>query len=82
MDNQCNLPPKPKTFKAFIQSRYFLRPFIGVVVGAVVGYLYYYFVGCAGGSCPLTSNPYASVIGGGLFGYFIVNSPCTSGRCG
>ncbi len=28
------------------------------VIGMAAGYAYYYFVGCASGSCPLTSNPY------------------------
>ena len=30
------------------------------VLGAVAGYSYYYFIGCTGNSCPLTSNPYIS----------------------
>ncbi len=28
------------------------------LLGAVAGYAYYYFIGCASGSCALTSNPY------------------------
>ncbi len=39
-----------------------------VLAGTVLGYLYYYFIGCNTGSCPITSNPYASVIYGGLIG--------------
>lgn len=44
---------------------------IGLVVGAIGGYAYYFFIGCSSGSCPLTSNPYISVIFGGLIGYLL-----------
>jgi len=27
-------------------------------IGMAAGYAYYYFIGCATGSCPLSSNPY------------------------
>ncbi|MEZ4627020.1 MAG: DUF6132 family protein [Eubacteriales bacterium] len=41
------------------------------VVGAVGGYLYYYFVGCVSGACAITSNPYISTIYGGVLGVLI-----------
>ena len=44
---------------------------IGILVGGVAGFLYYYFVGCASGNCPITSNPYISVIYGALLGYLL-----------
>lgn len=34
---------------------------IGALGGAVVGWLYWEFIGCNGGSCPLTSNQYKTV---------------------
>lgn len=45
---------------------------LGVLLGAIGGYLYYYFIGCASGSCAITSKPinstlYGSVMGGLLF---------------
>lgn len=43
----------------------------GIITGATGGYLYYYFVGCASGTCPITSNPYISVIYGAVMGYLI-----------
>lgn len=81
MDNTCNLPPRPKTIKEFFISRYFWKPFAGVSLGALAGFLYYYFVGCNSGTCAITSNPYMSMLWGAFFGYFIVSSPCASGRC-
>jgi Family of unknown function (DUF6132) len=40
---------------------------ISVIAGACLGWLYYYFVGCASGACPITSNPYTSMIFGAAF---------------
>lgn len=49
---------------------------IGIVLGAIGGYLYYHFVGCASGTCVLTSKPlnstlYGALMGGLLFNMFI-----------
>lgn len=44
---------------------------IGIPVGMIGGYLYYHFVGCQSGTCPITSNPYISIIYGGVMGYLI-----------
>jgi hypothetical protein len=43
----------------------------GVAIGGSAGFLYYYFVGCATGACPLTSNPYTSVLYGAVMGALI-----------
>jgi uncharacterized membrane protein YeaQ/YmgE (transglycosylase-associated protein family) len=48
---------------------------IGVIAGAVAGYTYYHFVGCASGTCPITSRPlnstaYGAMMGGLLFSTF------------
>ncbi|MCL4510719.1 MAG: DUF6132 family protein [Bacteroidetes bacterium] len=40
-----------------------------VVVGAIAGYAYYHFIGCATGTCPITGNPYVSTMYGGLMGF-------------
>jgi hypothetical protein len=41
---------------------------IGIVAGAVGGYLYYHFVGCTSGTCPITSKPLNSTIYGAIMG--------------
>jgi len=43
----------------------------GIPVGGIAGFLYYHFVGCASGTCPITSNPYITVIYGALLGYLL-----------
>lgn len=49
---------------------------IGIVVGAIAGYAYYFYMGCASGTCAITSNPlnstiYGAAMGGLLFNMFI-----------
>lgn len=40
---------------------------IGIVLGGLAGYLYYYFIGCDG-TCPISSNPYRSILYGSVMG--------------
>lgn len=40
----------------------------GLVIGATGGYLYYYFIGCTSGTCPITSRPLNSTLYGALMG--------------
>jgi len=46
---------------------------IGAILGAVGGYLYYYFVGCASGTCGITSSPVNSTLYFAILGGLIVN---------
>lgn len=46
---------------------------LGIVLGAVGGYLYYHFIGCQSGTCPITSNPYISIIWGAVLGYLLLS---------
>lgn len=41
---------------------------IGAGIGAVLGYLYFYYIGCSSGSCPITSKPLNSTLYGALMG--------------
>lgn len=41
---------------------------IGIIAGAIGGYLYYYFVGCSNGTCAITSKPLNSTLYGAIFG--------------
>ena len=46
---------------------------IGVVIGAIGGYLYYHYVGCASGTCPITSKPLNSTFYGAVMGSLLFN---------
>ncbi|MCD8528834.1 MAG: DUF6132 family protein [Chitinophagales bacterium] len=45
--------------------------FIAIIVGAVLGYVYYAKVGCVSGTCMITSSPYISTAYGGMTGLFV-----------
>lgn len=46
---------------------------LGIVAGAIGGYCYYYFVGCASGTCPITSKPLNSTLYGSFMGALLFN---------
>lgn len=51
---------------------------IGAAFGALGGYLYWKFIGCTTGTCPITSNPrnsmvYFAIMGALLFNIFKPN---------
>ena len=41
------------------------------IIGATAGFLYWKFVGCASGACPIKSKWYLSTLYGGGIGYLI-----------
>lgn len=46
---------------------------LGLGFGAIAGYLYYYFWGCASGTCAITSNPINSTLYGSIIGSLLLN---------
>ena len=46
---------------------------IGILAGGIGGFAYYHFIGCASGTCPITSNPYISIVYGALLGYLFLD---------
>ena len=54
---------------AFIKKH--ILKIAGIIVGGIAGFAYYHFVGCASGTCPITSSPYISTIYGALMGYLL-----------
>jgi hypothetical protein len=79
MEDNCKTNPRPNSVKEFFTSAFFWKPFLSIITGALLGFLYFYFVGCKAGSCAITSDPFASMFMGGLLGFLVTSSPCT--RC-
>jgi hypothetical protein len=49
-------------------NKRYIKMLSGLAVGAIFGFLYYYYIGCASGSCAITSNPYISTGYGAMMG--------------
>ena len=43
----------------------------GAVIGGVLGFIYYRYVGCATGNCPIASNPWLMISFGMMLGAII-----------
>jgi len=57
--------------KVFIKNNIFT--IVLAVIGMTGGFLYWKFVGCASGTCPIKSNIYFMTIYGGLIGGLLGN---------
>jgi hypothetical protein len=53
---------------------------LGIAIGAVLGFCFYYFVGCKSGSCPITGNPYISTLYGAVVGILVVGQSPKNSR--
>ncbi|GAB1345925.1 DUF6132 family protein [Cloacibacterium sp. Arc13] len=47
---------------------------IGIVLGGILGYAYYHFIGCNTGTCAITSKPINSSVYGMVMGYLILST--------
>lgn len=47
---------------------------LGVLIGAVTGYVYYAEIGCLSGTCMITSKPLNSTLYGALMGGLLFNT--------
>jgi hypothetical protein len=78
MENSCKSTTKPGNIKALFRSSFFWIHFAGISLGIGFGFLFYFFIGCPSGTCPITSNPYLSMIWGGIIGLLISRIICSS----
>ena len=67
MDNNQSKNNILAKFKSFFS----ITSVIGIILGIIGGYIYYIKIGCSSGSCPITSNPYMSMLWGGIIGYLV-----------
>ena len=47
------------------------KPLLSAVVGSLIGYGYYRFVGCRSGACLITGNPIVSTLYGAVMGFMV-----------
>ena len=53
------------------KKKTWLRPVLGLALGAAAGLGYYYLIGCAGGACPLTAHPVTTAVYTALAGLLL-----------
>ena len=53
------------------KGKKWMRPALFTIGGVLAGLAYYHFIGCATGSCPITSNPVSSMVYMGLIGWLL-----------
>ncbi len=46
-------------------------------IGGLLGFAYYYFIGCRSGACPLTGNPFISTGYGAFMGFLLCSGKNT-----
>ena len=68
MSDKGAVPQAEKGRKAMVSI------IVGGAIGGILGFLYYRFVGCSTGACPLTSNPYISTMYGIVIGALMAAS--------
>jgi len=56
--------------KSFFATKYY-KYLLTIPMGSLLGYSYYYFIGCSSGSCGITSDPLSSTLFGMVFGYLM-----------
>jgi len=67
-------PAKFEEKRSEMARRTIILTVIGTLAGALTGYLYYAYIGCVSGACPLTSQPIPSTLYGAFTGGLIFNT--------
>jgi hypothetical protein len=81
MENNKTESSNSGKIKEIIKSRNFRISLIAMAVGSLAGFLYYYFGEAKPGDELIASKALVGAVWGGLLGLFVVNSPCSRGRC-
>ena len=68
-------------WKRNLKSRHMKRTLVAILIGAAMGFLFFYFTEGRLLNEITTGDILKSMAIGGFFGFFITNSPCARGRC-
>lgn len=78
---KLELQPENKGLKRIIKSKQLRRTILGMVIGAVAGFAFFYFTEGLHMDALSKKDVIQSLVFGGLFGLFITNSPCAQNKC-
>lgn len=51
----------------------YLKYLLFTVLGAGLGFAYYYFIGCRTGTCPIQASPFKMPLFGAVIGFLVGN---------
>lgn len=68
-------------FYRFITSSRTRKTLLAIAIGALAGFLFFYFTEGRSAEIITTAEVLKSLAIGGFIGFFITNSPCARGRC-
>jgi hypothetical protein len=62
--------------KLLLFGKKYALTLMGIIIGAIIGYIYWQQIGCSSGSCAITSSPvnstiYGAIMGGAFLSLFI-----------
>lgn len=57
-----------------MKNKKIISTVVFLVIGGLGGYLYWYFIGCTSGTCPITSKWINTTLYGALLGYLLGSS--------
>ena len=78
---QLEIRPRGNWFRRTISSPNFKRSLIATIIGAVIGFMLFYFTEGRTMEIIPGKDIMKSLMIGGFFGLFYTNSPCARGRC-
>ena len=78
---QLDLKPEGNALTRMLKSRQTRRTLLAILIGAVVGFTWFYLSEGRHYDQLLAGDILKSMAIGGFFGFFITNSPCARGRC-
>lgn len=78
---KLELQPENKGIKGIFKSKQFRKTILGIVLGAVGGFAFFYFTEGLYMDSLSNRDVIQSLVFGGFFGLFVTNSPCARNRC-
>lgn len=78
---QLELKQEGNRLKRFVRNPHTRRTLIATLIGALVGFLLFYFSEGRYMESLGSGEILKSLMIGGFFGFFVTNSPCARGRC-
>jgi len=78
---QLELKQDGSPIRRMLHSKHLKKTVLAVLIGAGVGFLYFYLTEGKNMTEITSGDIWSSVLIGGFLGFFVTNSPCARGRC-